>query len=200
MKANNYPNNKFIKEIQLTFGEYDTYNDSSVNTIIINYRNENQVSWTSTVINGGEVAVSEDGNFIYAENRIKGIYCFEAKTGKQLWHNRHLAFHIIPNSNGTVTCNYLKSIFMLSNDGKILKEIKSSQENATKYLEDGYFLIKVNSKVFKIVSSDNLETIYEIPSKAFKDKIRFVNKNQETLSITYWNSSCESINLKSFKV
>ena len=199
MKAYNYPNNKFIKEIQLTFGEYNNHNDCSSNTVKIFFCDNTEVSWQSTVINGGDIAISENGNYIYAENRIKGIYCFEAKTGKQLWHNRHLAFHIIPNSNGTVTCNYLKSIFILSNDGKVLKEIKSNQENATKYLEDGYFLIKVNSKVFKIVNSVYLEVIYEIPSKIFKDKIRYANINQETLSITYMNNSFESINLKNFK-
>ncbi len=200
MKTYKFSNSKVIKEIQLIFGEYDSHNDCSTNTIRIFYRNNTEVSWQSAVINGGDIAVSENGNYVYAENRIKGIYCFETKTGKQLWHNRHLAFHIIPNGNGTVTCNYLKSIFILSYEGKIAKEIKSNQENAIKYLGDNCFLFKANSKTFKIVKSENLEAIYEISSNVFKDSIRFASKNQDILSVTYWNNTTENVNLKNYKL
>lgn len=200
MKTYKFSNNKVIKEIQLIFGEYNSRNDCSTNTIKILFCDNTEVSWQSTVINGGDIVVSKNGNCIYAENRLKGIYCFEAKTGKQLWHNRHLAFHIIPNSNGTVTCNYLKSIFIISDEGKIAKEIKSNQENATKYLGDNCFLFKANSKTFKILESENLEAIYEIPSNVFKDNIRFASKNQDILSVTYWNNTTESINLKNYKL
>lgn len=200
MKTYNYPNNKFIKEIQLTFGEYNNHNDCSTNTIKVFFCDNTEVSWQSTVLNGGDIAISENGNYIYAENRLRGIYCFEAKTGKQLWHNRHLAFHIIPNSNGTVTCNYLKSIFILSDKGKIAKEIKSNQENATKFLGENCFLFKSNRKTFKIVNSENLEFIYEVPSYIFKDSIRFANKIQDVLSVTYFNNTTESVNLENYKL
>lgn len=200
MKIYKYPNNEIIKEINLIFGEYDSHNDCSTNTIKILFCDNTEVSWQSSVINGGDIAVSENGNYIYAENRLKGIYCFESITGKQLWHNRHLAFHIIPNSIGTVSCNYLKSIFILSDEGKIITEIKSNQENATKYLGENCFLFKTNSKIFKIINSENLEAIYEIPLSGFKDNIRFASKNQDVLSVTYFNNSTESINLENYKL
>ena len=200
MKTYKFLNNKVIKEVQLIFDEYDSHNDCSTNTIKILFCDNTEVSWQSSVINGGDIAVSANGNYIYAENRLKGIYCFEAETGKRIWHNRHLAFNIIPNSNGTVTCNYLKSIFILSDEGKIVKEIKSNQENATKYLGDNCFLFKANSKTFRIVKSEKLEVIYEIPSHIFKDNIRFAIKNQDILSVTYWNNTTENVNLKNYKL
>lgn len=200
MKVYKFYNNRTVKEVQLIFGEYNCHNDCSTNTVKILFFDNTEISWQSAVINGGDIAVSENGNCIYAENRLRGIYCFEAKTGKQLWHNRHLAFHIIPNNNGTVTCNYLKSIFILSCEGKIVKEIKSNQENATKHLGDNCFLFKANSKTFKIVKSENLEAIYEIPLYVFKDGIRFASKNQDILSVTYWDNTTESVNLKNYKL
>ena len=200
MKVYKFYNNRMVKEVQLIFGEYNCHSDCSTNTITVLYRNGTKSSWQCDVINGGDIAVSKSGNYIYAENRLKGIYCFEAKTGKQLWHNRRLAFHIIPNSNETVTCNYLKSIFILSDEGKIVKEIKSNQEKATKYLGDNCFLFKPNSKTFKIVKSENLESIYEIPSYIFKDNIRFASKNQDILSVTYWNNATENVNLNNHKL
>ena len=67
MKTYKFSNSKVIKEIQLIFGEYDNRDDCSTNTIKILFCDNTEISWQSTVINGGDIAVSENGNCIYAE-------------------------------------------------------------------------------------------------------------------------------------
>ena len=50
------------------------------------------------------------------------------------------------------------------------------------------------------METETLESLYEIPSNVFKDSIRFASKNQDILSVTYWNNTTESVNLKNYKL
>ena len=196
MKSYTFPGNDAVSEIRLEYGQYESDKDRSLNTVRILFRDHSESSWQSDLPSGGDVAVSANGKYVYIENRFKGIYCFHAKTGAQVWHNRRLAFHIIPNQDSTITCSYLKSIFVLSKEGNLIKEICSNQENAVKYLGDNRFLLKATAKLFKIIDGETLDTVCDIPADRFKGSIRSADLFQDILTVTYWDHTNEHIMLE----
>ncbi len=184
-----YPDHPVIHAIDLLHGQYDWLTDDSLNTVVVHYRDGYTATWQSVHVTGyTEPVIDTTGTRIYCCSMRRGLFCFEAATGKILWRNRRKAMRLVVNPNQTIACRYVGKLFLLSPDGEVRKEIRNISSNKIVYAGEFLFFLYVRGQ-YQLVSAQTLETVYTIPRSVIPapEKIRFVRKTGGILEVEYFS-------------
>ncbi len=184
-----YPDHPVIHAIVRLPGQYDWLTDDSLNTVVVHYRDGHTATWQSVHVTGyTEPIIDAAGTRIYCCSMRRGLFCFEAATGRILWRNRRKAMRLVVNPDQTIACRYVGKLFLLSPDGEVRKEIRNISSNTIDYAGEFLFFLYIRGQ-YQLVSAQTLETVYTIPRSAIPapEKIRFVRKAGEILEVEYFS-------------
>ncbi len=180
-----YPDHPVIQTIELLPGDYDWRTDDSSSAVVIHYRDGHQATWRSAhMISYADPVPDAAGERIYCSSLRRGIFCFEAATGRILWQNRRRAMRLVVNPDQTIACRYVGKLFLLSPDGEVRKEIRNISSNQILYAGEYLFFLYYQGK-YQLLSSQTLEAVHTFPRSALPDAlhIRFARKIGSSLEV-----------------
>lgn len=148
------------------------------NTVEVLFRDGSQYSWKNKHISIAYhrqfgTSVSRDGRFLFVQTWDKGLFCYEAKTGKQVWRTkRRLGItNIFVNEATVLVHQHDKALQLLDMEtGEVLQEKKPARAWGFYYLDDRHILCHTCAKHWEIIRTEDLETVEIIPAKEFPDE------------------------------
>lgn len=186
-----YETNQYVHSVECEYISYNSYDDTATYKIKVNYRDGQTSSWESNLVSeyGNGLWVDSNGRFLYGCS-LRGVYCCDLKTGKRIWRRRNMAKRIIMNADDTLTCQWLKKLFIMDAEGNVIKEMKTNYESSIFYVDDGKFLIQKVKTAWDIVSAE-LDKHYMILQNVFLAglDIRSAFFSNDTLAVVYWDKN-----------
>ena len=157
-----------IKKIIIQVPDYNT-NISYVKV----FTNNETYSWqTNNIYLVGYmmygVPVSQDGQYVFAQQDMRGLYCLDAKTGDVVWKTKSKAeiSHVLVLEQHLCCSKGRDEIQLIDiNDGEVIKSYKTPFDNRFEVITDNYILNHTRSKVWEVLSSQTLEVKQSIDDK-----------------------------------
>lgn len=166
--------------------------NSDVTTIIIKYKNGEIYSWKNkhfkTYIDQFGIAVSTDGEKIFAQTWKNGLFCFNAKTGEQIWKTKSKRgiTDIFINDDTIVAHQHEYALQLVDiNSGEVLKEKRPAFAWGFDSLDSKHLICQTTAKKWELVETDTLDTKKSFSHKEFTDNhtdfcissIKLINNN-----------------------
>lgn len=157
-----------IKKIEVTTPDYNT-NVSYVNVFVKN----DIYSWqTNNIYLVGYmmygVPVSKDGQYLFAQQDMRGLYCLNAKTGEIVWKTKSKAeiSHVLVLDKHLCCSKGRDEIQLIDiHSGEVVNSYKTPYDNRFEVINDEYILNHTRSKCWEIISSKTLEIVRSISDK-----------------------------------
>ena len=144
-------------------------------TVEVLFRDGSEYSWQNkqvcTVYNGQfGISVSDDGRRLFVQTWDKGMFCYDTKTGAQVWRTkRRLGItNIFVNESTVLVHQHEKALQLLDIEtGEVLKEKKPARAWGFYMLDDRHLICQTCAKHWEIIRAEDLETVEVIPAKKF---------------------------------
>lgn len=158
--------NSPVRYLTVVFGEMDpqTYK-TAPSQISVHFTDGTVSSWECTPISGYNlqfaVAIDEEGTRMFVQTWESGLYCFDLKTGKQLWRTKSRAgitsVHVCKN---TLCCHkHEKALQLLDiQTGELLAERKPAAAWSFRSIDRKRIVCQVTAKRREIIDAETLET------------------------------------------
>lgn len=138
------------------------------------YRNGEVFSWTtkwiSSYILQFGVAVSVDGNCVFAQTWENGLFCLNARTGEIIWRTKSKRgiTNIFVNED-TVLCHQRERALQLIDihTGQVLSEKRPATAWGFKTLDHGCIICQVTAKRWEVIDAQTMETKEAFSHKDF---------------------------------
>ena len=139
------------------------------------FRDGNRYSWTNSVISiayNGQfgTGVSGDGRFLFVQTWDKGLFCYDSRTGRQIWRTkRRLGItNIFINENTLLVHQHDKALQLLDMEtGEVLKEKKPARAWGFYPIDSRHLICQTCARHWEIIRARDLETVKIIPKKHF---------------------------------
>lgn len=135
------------------------------------------------------ISVSKDGRFLFVQTWDKGMFCYDAKSGAQVWRTKRRfgITNIFVNESTVLVHQHEKALQLLDIEtGEVLKEKKPARDWGFHPLDDRHLICQTCAKHWEIIRAEDLETVEAIPAKKFPgDRWRVRNVYQEDGVIKY---------------
>lgn len=144
-------------------------------TVIVEYRTGESYIWQSKYIDYTcqfGVAVSADGEKVFAQTWENGLFCFDARTGARIWRtkSRRGITSLFVNDNTIVAHQHEHALQLIDmNTGEVLKEKRPATAWGFKALNHQYFICQVTARKWEIIEAETLETVESFTHKEFTD-------------------------------
>ena len=141
------------------------------------FRDGSRYSWSNSVISiayNGQfgISISQDGRFLFVQTWDKGLFCYDSRTGKQVWRTkRRLGItNIFVNDTTLLVHQHEKALQLLDMEtGEVLKEKKPARAWGFYSLGEKHLICQTCAKHWEIIRAADLETVKVIPKKHFPD-------------------------------
>lgn len=154
-------------------------------TVEVLFRDGSEYTWQNkhvcTVYNGQfGISVSGDGRFLFVQTWDKGMFCYDARTGIQVWRTkrRYGITNIFVNDSTVLVHQHDRALQLLDMEtGDVLKEKKPARDWGFYLLDKQHFICHTSARNWEIIRAADLETVETIPHKQFPDDswcIRYV--------------------------
>lgn len=160
-----------IESIQMT-----SEVDSAETNILVKYRNGEAFQWKSKYMgvytDQFGIAVSFDGEKVFAQTWDNGLFCLDAKAGETIWRtkSRRGITNIFVNDNTVAVQQHDHALQSLDiNTGEMIKEKRPSTAWGFTSLDNKYIICKVTAKKWEIIESETLDTKESFTHKEFTD-------------------------------
>ncbi len=160
-----------IEYIQMVFE-----NNSPETGILVKYRTGEICRWKSKHLgvytDQFGIAVSYDGQKIFAQTWENGLFCLDAKSGKTIWHteSRRGITNIFVNDDTIAAQQHGHALQLIDIDtGKVIKEKRPSTARSFTSLNDKYIICRVTARKWGIIESETLNTKESFTHKEFTD-------------------------------
>ena len=167
--------NGAIESLQMILGTYDSYTDETINEIVIQFRSGETYKWKTKYIdiyNMGQfgIAVSGDGSMVFAQTWENGLFCFDAKTGTQIWRTKsRRGITDICAGDTTITAqlhNYAMQLIDIKT-GEVLKEKRPCTAWGFTTLDNQHIVCQVTARKWEIIDAETLEVKETFTHKEF---------------------------------
>lgn len=118
------------------------------------------------------ISVSRDGHFLFVQTWDKGLFCYDTRTGAQVWRTkRRLGItNIFVNQSTVLVHQHDKALQLLDIEtGEVLKEKKPARAWGFYILDDRHIICHTCAKHWEIIRAEDLETVEVIPAKQIPD-------------------------------
>lgn len=175
-----------IESLHMVPGQLDlkTYKFSP-SKITVQYRTGEVYQWETLYIDAYNmeqfgIAVTPDGNMIFAQTWTNGMFCLNAQTGERIWKtkSRRGITNIFVGDN-TVTAqlhNYAMHLIDIKT-GEVLKEKRPCTAWGFETLDNRYIACQVTARKWEILEAETLEVIKTFTDKEFNRR-EFVPKRE----------------------
>lgn len=144
-------------------------------TVIVEYRTGESYAWQSKYIDYTcqfGVAVSADGEKVFAQTWDNGLFCFDAKTGARIWRtkSRRGITSLFVNDHTIVAHQHERALQLIDmNTGEVLKEKRPATAWGFTALNHQYFICQVTARKWELIEAETLETVESFTHKEFTD-------------------------------
>ena len=151
-----------ICSVEAILSEYDSSNC----TVVVTDLSGKKVTWSSTEIYFTAfimygISISKDGRFIFAQQNMNGLKCFELLSGKPVWKTKTRAeiSHVFVRENA-ICCSKSRNEIVLFDikTGNELLSRKVAYDNRFDVLNDKFILNHSFSGRWEVIDADTLET------------------------------------------
>lgn len=143
-------------------------------TVIVEYRTGESYTWKCKylgVYNGQfGVAVSADGEKVFAQTWENGLFCFDARKGARIWRtkSRRGITSLFVNDHTIVAHQHEHALQLIDmNTGEVLKEKRPATAWGFTALNHQYFICQVTARKWEIIEAETLETVESFAHKTF---------------------------------
>ena len=166
-----------IESLQMILGDYDPYKDERINNIVVQYRSGDIYRWKTKYINGynmGQfgIAVSPDGETVFAQTWENGLFCFDAKTGERIWRTRsRRGITNIFVGDSTITAQLHDHAMQLIDikTGEVIREKRPCTAWGFTALDARHIVCQVTARRWEIIEAETLEVKESFTHKVFTD-------------------------------
>ena len=116
------------------------------------------------------ISVSKDGRFLFVQTWDKGMFCYDTKTGTQVWRTKRRfgITNIFVNESTVLVHQHEKALQLLDMEtGEVLKEKKPARAWGFHPLDDRHLICQTCARHWEIIRAEDLETVEVIPAKKF---------------------------------
>ena len=170
--------NSIIESIHCVLGDLDrkTYRFSP-SKITVKYKTGETYTWETTHIDGynlGQfgIAISNDGNMVFAQTWECGMFCLDAKTGNRIWRTKSKrGITSIFVGDNTITAqlhDYAMQLIDIKT-GEVIKEKRPSTAWGFTTLDNRYILCHVTARKWEIIEAETMETKETFTHKEFME-------------------------------
>ena len=165
-----------IESLQMVPGEYDCKtNKFAPSKITVQYRNGETYQWETLYINGynmGQfgIAVTDDGETVFAQTWENGLFCFDAKTGERIWRTKsRRGITNIFVGDTTITAQLHDHAMQLIDikTGEVLREKRPCTAWGFTTLDHQHIVCQVTARKWEILDAETLEVKETFTHKAF---------------------------------
>ena len=148
--------------------------NSEDTAVIVEYRMGESYTWKCKYFDGynGQfgVAVSADGEKIFAQTWENGLLCFDAKTGEPIWRtkSRRGITSLFVNDDTIVAHQHEHALQIIDmHTGEVLKEKRPATAWGFTALNHQYFICRVTARKWEIIEAETLGTVESFTHKSF---------------------------------
>ena len=139
------------------------------------FRDGSRYNWSNTVISiayNGQfgISVSKDGRYLFAQTWDKGLFCYDSRTGRQVWRTKRRfgITEIFINDTTLLVHQHDRALQLLDMEtGKVLKEKKPARAWGFYPLDKEHLICHTCAKHWEIIRASDLETVEIISKKQF---------------------------------
>ena len=139
------------------------------------FRDGSQYQWTNRNVSiayhrAFGISVSRDGRFLFVQTWDKGMFCYDVKTGAQVWRTKRRfgITNIFVNESTVLVHQHERALQLLDIEtGEVLKEKKPAKAWGFDILDSQHILCHTCAKHWEIIRTEDLETVEIIPAKKF---------------------------------
>lgn len=142
--------------------------------LTVHYRDGEEFSWKNRSIdaytNQFGIAVSSDGAYIFGQTWERGLFCFDAKSGKIVWRTKSKRgiTDLFVNEKTVLCHQHGHALQLLDIDtGEILAEKKPATAWGFTALNHAYIICQVTAQRWEIIHTETLETVQKYTHKEF---------------------------------
>lgn len=162
-----------IEQVKITHPNWEA--DHAVEIL---FGDGSRYHWTNSVMSiayNGQfgISVSRDGRFLFIQTWDKGLLCYEAKTGNQVWRTKRRfgITNIFVNKSSVLVHQHDKALQLLDIEtGEVLKEKKPARAWGFYMLDEHHLICQTCAKHWEIIRAEDLETVETVPASKFPDR------------------------------
>lgn len=158
-----------IESVQMLFEK-----DCTETTIVVKYKSGETYTWKNkyfkSYIDQFGVAVSIDGEKIFAQTWESGLFCFNAKSGEQIWRtkSRRGITDVFVNDETILVHQHEHALQLIDiNSGEVLKEKRPATAWGFYSLDSKYLICQTTTKKWELIEAETLNTKKSFSHKEF---------------------------------
>ncbi len=172
-----------IRSVKVEFQEHDVrvgdrvLHEFDENTsITVEYANGQLYVWTTELIDSYTdqfgIAVSYDGQYLFAQTWERGLYCLDPKSGKTVWQTKSKRgiTNVFVNRDTILVHQHERALQLLDiHTGDVLAEKRPATALGFTSLNHNYIICRSTARVWEIIHTETLEVVESFPHKVFTD-------------------------------
>ncbi len=172
-----------IRSVKVEFHKHDVkvgdrvvseFDDNA--SVTVEYINGQLYLWTTQLIDSYTfqfgVAVSHDGQYLFAQTWERGLYCLDPKSGKTIWRTKSKRgiTNIFVNKDTLLVHQHERALQLLDiHTGEVLLEKRPATAWGFTSLNHDSIICQSTARVWEIIDTETLEVLESFSHKAFTD-------------------------------
>lgn len=141
--------------------------DDMLQTVLVRFRNGEEAKWESELFSSYinsqfGIAVSGDGNCVFAQTWDRGLYCMDSRSGKRIWRTQSKkGITSLFVNRDTLLCHQRGCALQLLDvrSGEVLKEKRPARDWGFVSIDHSSIVCRVSAKRWELIRVSDLDTL-----------------------------------------